>query len=134
MAVAALAALVILAAATVACRPGASSQSAEPSLPPMSGERPYTVDSAWNAPIPPGAAIDPHSRALVATIDGPLTSDPNQFSYPVYSIDDTTPRFVVPATKYRWTIVDARGGARWPRRRRSRSCPRPVHRRAAMDR
>ncbi len=109
MALAALAALLILLVA--ACRPSASNPSAEPSLPSMSGERPYTDDSAWNTPIRPGAAIDPHSREMVATIDGPLTSDPNQFSYPVYSIDAVTPRFVVPATKYPWTIVDDHGGA-----------------------
>ena len=105
MARAAHAALVIL-VVVAACQPDTSSQSAEPdlsaepSLPPLSGERPYANDSAWNTPIPRGAAIDPHSREMVATIGGPLTSDPNQFSYPIYSINAATPRFIVPSTKY----------------------------------
>lgn len=98
--------LVVVAAA---CRLGAPG-SAEPTLPPLTGERPYTGDSAWNTPIASGAAVDPHSRQMVATINGPLTSDPDQFTYPVYSVGPATPRFVVPATKLRWTIVDVNGG------------------------
>lgn len=104
----ALVALVVLGAAAAGCRasPSGSASPSVPTLPPLSGQRPYSQDSAWNTPIARDAPIDPRSRDMVATIDGPLTSDPTQYTFPVYSVDAATPRFVVPSTKHRWTIVD----------------------------
>src|SRR5436190_18888374 len=67
--------------------------------------RPFTADSPWNTPIAEGAAIDPRSTELVASIAaGPsadvITSDPTQFAFPVYLADADTPRMDVACTHY----------------------------------
>lgn len=53
--------------------------------------RPYTDASPWNTPIPANVAVNPNSAASVATIGAPITSDPGQYTYPVYFVDATTP-------------------------------------------
>ena len=61
--------------------------------------RPYSASSPWNTPVPTGVAVDPNSAAKVATMDPAnqkLTSDPTQFTFPVYYADASTPR--VPVT------------------------------------
>jgi hypothetical protein len=91
----------------IACGPLADPPAEEQALPvdsatnnPGNGfprnARPYTSDSPWNTPIPEGAAIDPRSDALVATIaqssNGRLRSDPTQYSFPIYFAEASTPR------------------------------------------
>jgi hypothetical protein len=93
---------------------------ATPTAPPTSGTggawnlRPYTATGPWNAAIPAGAAIDAHSATMIATIGqssngGVLTSDSTQYSYPVYVADLSTPRYDVPCTKYKCTVVTPAG-------------------------
>jgi len=53
--------------------------------------RPYTDASPWNTPIPSNVAVNPNSAASVATITAQITSDPSQYTYPVYFVDSTTP-------------------------------------------
>lgn len=54
-------------------------------------ERPYSAESPWNTPIPADVGVNPDSDAAVATIGGPITSDPSQYTYPVYFVDSSTP-------------------------------------------
>ena len=52
--------------------------------------RPYSDDSAWNTPIGE-PTYHPDSATFVRRIEAPLTSDPTQFTYPVYEISGATP-------------------------------------------
>lgn len=47
--------------------------------------RPYTDDSPWNTPIGDAPVYAPDSARRIAQINGELTSDPTQFTYPVYN-------------------------------------------------
>jgi hypothetical protein len=49
--------------------------------------RPYSPRSPWNTPIRNGARY-----ADGLPVPGPLTSDPTQYTYPVYGVDAQTPR------------------------------------------
>src|SRR3954454_21303275 len=49
--------------------------------------RPYSPSSPWNTPIGHNAR---HADGL--PVPGPLTSDPTQFTYPVYEAGPNTPR------------------------------------------
>ncbi len=56
---------------------------------------PYSSDSPWNTPISSSPAIDPNSQQYVNYLtmnsdDSLLTSDPTQYSYPVFNVDGTT--------------------------------------------
>ena len=53
--------------------------------------RPYAAFGPWNTPIPAGARTDP-SRTLPP---GQLTSDPTQYTYPVYDVSGATPAVTV---------------------------------------
>lgn len=72
-------------------------------------ERPYSPESAWNTPIGSNPQYDPNSTQMVATIgmdnEGRITSDPDQYSYPLYYADASTPRWDIPCTRYKCTIV-----------------------------
>ena len=57
--------------------------------------RPYTDASPWNRPIPPSATYDSNSAARVKAIGGSLSSDPTQFTYPVYYATAATPKRTV---------------------------------------
>ncbi len=57
--------------------------------------RAYSDDSPWNTPIGPTPEYHPRSDGFVQRIEVPLTSDPTQFSYPVYRVDEDTPRRTV---------------------------------------
>jgi hypothetical protein len=48
--------------------------------------RPYSPASPWNTPIASGAR-----RASALGVSGPLTSDPTQYTYPVYRVRRNTP-------------------------------------------
>lgn len=82
-----------------------------PPPPPATGinGRPYTAGSAWNTPIAGNAALDPNSSAMIGSITQSLTSDPTQYTYPVYFADANTPRYSVPCTMYRCTVVSGSG-------------------------
>ena len=54
--------------------------------------RPYSDTSPWNTPVPANAGVDPASETRVRAIDGPLSSDPTQYTYPVYEVSASTPR------------------------------------------
>src|SRR5690606_37694294 len=75
-----------------------------------SDQRPFTSDSPWNTPIPAGAPIDPGSAAMIATIagsnNGKLRSDPDQYTYPVYFADASTPLVTMRCSGYAWTIAE----------------------------
>jgi hypothetical protein len=58
--------------------------------------RPYAASSPWNTPIGGAPAYDPLSAVHVAAIDGSLSSDPDQYTYPVYEVGADTP--LVPVT------------------------------------
>lgn len=52
--------------------------------------RPYSATSPWNTPIDANADVDPQSGLLASSLTGALTSDPTQYTYPVYEVDQTT--------------------------------------------
>jgi hypothetical protein len=79
--------------------------------------RPYSETSPWNTPIEPSPRVDPNSEQMIATLkseksDGAIFSDPDQYSYPVYFADRSTPRWRVPCLKYKCTIVSMDGVSR----------------------
>ena len=67
----------------------------------LSQVRPYTDNSIWNSPIGSAPQYDPHSDEMVATIGldsyGQITSNPLSYSYTLYFVDDSTPRWESPA-------------------------------------
>lgn len=86
--------------------------SVDPSPTPTPVSRPYSDASAWNTPIGPDPAVDPRSAAFVdgilegADVVG-ITSDPTQYTYPVYEADASTPRYDLPCTWFKCTILSA---------------------------
>jgi hypothetical protein len=48
--------------------------------------RPYADSSPWNVPIGRNPNYDPRSRTYVANFGEKLTSDPTQYTYPVYEV------------------------------------------------
>lgn len=67
-------------------------------LTPASGQqaacgRPYSDASPWNTPIPGDPPLESQSEQFIRQIDDgdPLTSDPTQFTFPVYVVDGGTP-------------------------------------------
>ena len=70
------------------------------SPPTAEGWPPYPADSFWNTPIPDDAAVHPDSASMLARIDGDLSSDVTQNSYPLYVVDDTTPTATVHVSNY----------------------------------
>jgi len=71
--------------------------------------RPYSAASIWNTPIGPAPQYDPHSPEMIATIEQGITSDPSQYTFPVYFVDDATPRWDIPCTQYKCIIVTSTG-------------------------
>jgi hypothetical protein len=72
--------------------------------------RPYSAGSPWNTPIGPRPRYDSNSERLIATIGearngGVLTSDPDQYSYPVYFADAQTPLLPVRCERYRCGVL-----------------------------
>jgi hypothetical protein len=49
--------------------------------------RPYAASSPWNEKLGSSPAVVESARPAVQAIDGPLTSDPTQYTYPVYEVD-----------------------------------------------
>lgn len=71
--------------------------------------RPYLDTGFWNTPIGDTPSYDPHSDEMVATIGldsgGRIYSTTDDYSFTVYFIDQTTPRWDIPCTRYKCTIV-----------------------------
>lgn len=69
---------------------------------------PYGAMSPWNRPIPEDVRIHPDSERYVTRVAaaGRFGSDPQQYTYPVYVVDDTTPLQSV-QVHGRLSIVDA---------------------------
>lgn len=61
--------------------------------------RPYSGSSPWNVPISASATTSPQSAQLTATMmpdpTTKLTSDPTQYTFPVYYVDNSTPLVTV---------------------------------------
>lgn len=53
--------------------------------------RPYSDASPWNTRIGARPSYHPRSARFVGRIGGPLTSDPTQYTYPVYPVAADTP-------------------------------------------
>ena len=70
--------------------------------------RPYSATSPWNRPIGRRPRYLSRSAAGIAGLDQALTSDPTQYTYPVYEVDESTPvvRLTVDRT---WSNVTADG-------------------------
>jgi hypothetical protein len=60
--------------------------------------RPYTDSSPWNTPIGPDPDYHSDSDAYIADLEGELTSDPTQYTTPVYEVTARTPRQTVELT------------------------------------
>ncbi len=54
--------------------------------------RPYTRSSPWNDPLGPTPTYHPESDSYIDELDGKLTSDPTQYTSPVYEVSEETPR------------------------------------------
>jgi hypothetical protein len=67
------------------------------------GRRPYAATSPWNVPVPSNAVGRP-----TMALQGILTSDPTQYTYPVYEVTDRTPRASVRVRGY-WSSVGGSG-------------------------
>ena len=75
---------------------GVSLSSGDPEPPPPTPQvgaapdtgckRPYSDRSPWNTPIGSKPTYHPRSARFVARMRSPLTSDPTQYTYPVYSV------------------------------------------------
>ena len=55
-------------------------------------DRPYSPTSPWNLPIGRVLAYDARSATYVRNLGDRLSSDPTQYTYPVYEVAPTTPR------------------------------------------
>ena len=64
--------------------------------------RPYAPTSAWNTPVGPSPQVHPDNAALMARLatKPPLTSDPTQYTFPIYEISATRPRRAVKLSGY----------------------------------
>ncbi len=64
--------------------------------------RPYAPSSPWNSRIGAESAVHPDNARLMSSLSGkpPLTSDPTQYTYPVYRITSSTPRRTVAISGY----------------------------------
>lgn len=71
--------------------------------------RPYADSSPWNTPVG-NARPHPRSAFHVGALTGTLTSDPTQYTYPVYAVDAATPRQRVRVSGWFSNVVD--GGTR----------------------
>ncbi len=90
-----LLAIVVVTAIVVVSR---SSDDRAPSAPSSRGgaadtgcKRPYSDTSPWNTPIAAKPAYHPRSASFVGRMRSPLTSDPTQYTYPVYSVAPDAP-------------------------------------------
>ncbi len=96
-----IATLLLLAAVVAIAIVFVSRSSPDPAPPPPTPQtgdavdsgckRPYADSSPWNRPIGSKPAYDPRSARFVRRMRAPLTSDPTQYTYPVYSVAPDAP-------------------------------------------
>lgn len=53
--------------------------------------RPYSDSSPWNTPVGERPEVLDEAQSQVDSIQGPLTSDPTQYTYPVYEVSSDDP-------------------------------------------
>lgn len=70
--------------------------------------RPYADTSPWNRPLPSDPAVHVDSATLVAGIRGPFGCRTDKYSFPVYRVDDRTPRGQILVSGY-FSKVDRAG-------------------------
>jgi hypothetical protein len=102
-------ALVLLATAG-ACAGGDGEAQREAAAPPDRCARPYDRTSPWNTPIGRSPRYDPRSETYVAALEGTLTSDPTQYTFPVYEVSRATPGATVALRGWFSQVTD--GGRR----------------------
>jgi hypothetical protein len=96
----------VLAALAAGCGGGEDATSEAPDL--RACDPPYAETSPWNAPIGDDPTYDPKSDIHVRALEGELTSDPTQYTYPVYEVTAETPR--VPVQLSGWFSNVVNGG------------------------
>jgi hypothetical protein len=74
--------------------------------------RPYSPGSPWNTPIGPSPAYDPQSDLHVSAIGDELSSDPTQYTYPVYEVTGDTPTRPVRLSGVFSEVFDGGGSVR----------------------
>jgi hypothetical protein len=72
--------------------------------------RPYNRASPWNVPVGSRPRYHPQTHRIVANLGAKLTSDPTQYTYPVYEVGRGTPRRRVHVSGTWSNVVD--GGSR----------------------
>jgi hypothetical protein len=82
--------LALFAGAVVEQRDGASAATPRPSC-----ARPYADSSPWNVPIGRNPNYDSRSPTYAGNLGERLSSDPTQYTYPVYEVAPGTPRETV---------------------------------------
>ncbi len=70
--------------------------------------RPYLSTSVWNTPLPVPARYDDFSDPMMETLTTGITSDPDQYTFPVYFADANTPRWDIPCRQTKCTIATGR--------------------------
>lgn len=90
-----VAVLILAFAAQQVWRGAGGANRSEPTVSPSTCTRPYAAASPWNTPIGARPGIHVHSEQHVQALGGPLTSDPTQYTYPVYEVRRGAPREVV---------------------------------------
>ena len=55
-------------------------------------QRPYAASSPWNTPVGENPDVIAEAQPLVDQIPRPLTSDPTQYTYPVYEVGSDDPK------------------------------------------
>ncbi len=71
-------------------------------LPDAGEQRPYSLESPWNLPIGPNPAYDQKNDAYIERLNksGHFGCDPNQYTLPVYIVDEQTPLRKVKLTNF----------------------------------
>lgn len=84
--------------------------------------RPYAATSPWNTPV---GGAQPHRQSAfhIGALTGTLSSDPTQYTYPVYAVSTTTPRQTVRVSGWYSNVTD---GGRTLVNQRSGSVSLPV--------
>ena len=83
---------------------------------PGSCDRPYAGTSPWNTPIGAAPVYDPQGAFRLTSLQGRLTSDARQYTYPVYEVSAATPRR--PVTLSGWFSDVSDGGQTLTNQRR----------------
>ncbi len=84
--------------------------------------RPYADWGPWNTPLV-RAVRDASRRAPLAALAAPLTSDPTQYTFPVYNVSSATPRRAVQLSGW---YSDVSGGGRTLRLQRAGTVDLPI--------